>query len=75
MAPLSSLLWALCVSIAMVQAIDYAGVNIAGFDFGCVPSGECTLGSQATTMNPPAKDQMSHFVSKGLNTFRLPVGW
>lgn len=56
-----------------------AGVNIAGFDFGCDTSGNCPVGS----VDPPLSSsggsdgisQMQHFVSIGLNTFRLPVAW
>lgn len=56
-----------------------AGVNIAGFDFGCDTNGDCPV----TSVDPPLASaggadgisQMQHFVSIGLNTFRLPVAW
>lgn len=55
--------------------VAYAGVNIAGFDFGCTTDGTCVLDS----VYPPGDEgiaQMKHFVNDdGLNTFRLPVGW
>lgn len=60
--------------------VKYAGVNIAGFDFGCTIDGTCSL----TGSNKPydivsganALGQMNHFVKDDtLNTFRLPVGW
>jgi endoglucanase len=60
--------------------VQYAGVNIAGFDFGCSTDGTCAL----TGTNKPynivsqgtALGQMNHFVKDdGLNAFRLPVGW
>ncbi|TAQ85999.1 hypothetical protein B7494_g5658 [Chlorociboria aeruginascens] len=52
----------------------YAGVNIAGFDFGCTTDGTCALYSIAPPTNGAA--QMSHFVNDDhLNLFRLPVGW
>jgi endoglucanase len=60
--------------------VQYAGVNIAGFDFGCTIDGSCAL----TGSNKPynivsqgtAIGQMNHFVKDDtLNTFRLPVGW
>jgi len=58
------------------RKIQYGGVNIAGFDFGCSNTGTCTQGGQVTTMaEGQGLAQMKHFVSKGLNTFRLPVGW
>jgi len=54
--------------------VQYAGVNIAGFDFGCDTSGTCTN----KIVNPVSvgTTQMNHFVKDdGLNAFRLPVGW
>ncbi|WWC97662.1 hypothetical protein V866_004546 [Kwoniella sp. B9012] len=45
------------------------GVNLAGCDFGMD-----TNGGSGTTYCP-GTDQISHFVSKGANIFRLPVGW
>ncbi|KAF2256945.1 glycoside hydrolase family 5 protein [Trematosphaeria pertusa] len=60
--------------------VQYAGVNIAGFDFGCTTDGRCSL----TGTNKPydivsganALGQMNHFVKDDtLNAFRLPVGW
>ncbi|KAI9708369.1 MAG: Endoglucanase EG-II [Bogoriella megaspora] len=56
-----------------LAALKYGGVNIAGFDFGCDTSGTCDL----TKTTPPSSgpSQMQHFVSDGLNAFRLPVGW
>lgn len=58
----------------------YAGVNIAGFDFGCGTDGS----DNVTDVYPPltalggpdGAGQMSHFVNNdNLNIFRLPVGW
>nr|ADZ44606.1 beta-1,4-endoglucanase [Phialophora sp. G5] len=62
----------------------FAGVNIAGFDFGCATDGTCNT----TAVYPPVKDmppyynnpdgagQMDHFSKDdNLNIFRLPVGW
>ncbi|KAF2447084.1 glycoside hydrolase family 5 protein [Karstenula rhodostoma CBS 690.94] len=60
--------------------VQYAGINIAGFDFGCTIDGTCSL----TGTNKPydvvsganAVGQMNHFVKDdSLNAFRLPVGW
>ncbi|KAH8668931.1 glycoside hydrolase superfamily [Xylariales sp. PMI_506] len=60
---------------------QFAGVNIAGFDFGCDTTGTCTL----TSIYPPLADynsgpdgigQMTHFFNDdNLNIFRLPVSW
>ena len=60
--------------------VKYAGVNMAGFDFGCTIDGSCAL----TGTNKPYNfisggtgiAQMNHFVKDDtLNAFRLPVGW
>lgn len=60
--------------------LQFAGVNIAGFDFGCNSDGSCT----ASAAWPPLLEyygldgagQMQHFVEDdGYNVFRLPVGW
>ncbi|KAL7940191.1 carbohydrate-binding module family 1 [Trichoderma barbatum] len=62
----------------------FAGVNIAGFDFGCTTDGTCVT----SKVYPPLKNytgsnnypdgvgQMQHFVNDDkLTIFRLPVGW
>ncbi|OJA11279.1 hypothetical protein AZE42_11577 [Rhizopogon vesiculosus] len=60
--------------------LRFAGVNIAGFDFGCGTDGTCVI-SEAV---PPVYQlsgvdglgQMQHFVKDdGYNVFRLPVAW
>lgn len=60
--------------------LQFAGVNIAGFDFSCGTDGTC-ISSGAV---PPVSQlsgidglgQMQHFVNdNGYNVFRLPVGW
>ncbi|KAG8534064.1 uncharacterized protein KY384_000907 [Bacidia gigantensis] len=59
----------------------YAGVNIAGFDFGCITDGTCTLGSVSPPLGGGSGQgdgaaQMQHFVTQDkFNVFRLPVGW
>ncbi|KAI1179783.1 glycoside hydrolase family 5 protein [Nemania sp. FL0916] len=60
--------------------VQYFGVNIAGFDFGCGTDGTCTttkIYPPLTSLGgPDGAGQMSHFVNdKGMNIFRLPVGW
>ena len=60
--------------------LQFYGVNIAGFDFGCDTSGDCT---ESAAWPPLTKyygmdgaGQMQHFVNDdGFNLFRLPVGW
>lgn len=60
--------------------VQYAGVNIAGFDFGCTIDGTCSLTGTSKpydiVQGANALGQMSHFIKDDtLNTFRLPVGW
>ncbi|KAJ4356288.1 Endoglucanase EG-II [Didymosphaeria variabile] len=60
--------------------VQYAGVNIAGFDFGCTTDGSCSLTGTSKPYDivtgANAVGQMNHFVKDDtLNTFRLPVGW
>lgn len=52
----------------------FAGVNIAGLDFGCSTDGTCTV--QGVVFPKTGAAQMQHFSTKdNLNAFRLPVGW
>ncbi|KAJ3935762.1 MAG: endoglucanase [Lentinula lateritia] len=62
------------------NTLTFAGVNIAGFDFGCGSDGTCN----PTGAWPPLTQyygmdgagQMQHYTSTdGYNVFRLPVGW
>jgi len=65
------------VLVASSAAMTFGGVNIAGFDFGCQTDGTCSQGSvqESLVTSGMGLAQMTHFVSKGLNAFRLPVGW
>jgi len=59
-------------------SLTNTGVNIAGFDFGCDTTGACKAPNAPPLSSLGGGDgqgQMSHFVSKGMNTFRLPIGW
>ncbi|KAG9040373.1 Endoglucanase EG-II [Tulasnella sp. UAMH 9824] len=59
--------------------LQYTGVNIAGFDFGCATDGTCTTSKAVPPLSQysgvDGAGQMQHFVSKGMNTFRLPTAW
>lgn len=64
--------------------VRFAGVNIAGFDFGCVTDGTCNTAKVYPPVtnippyynNPDGAGQMQHFYrDDNLNIFRLPVGW
>ncbi|KAF1928537.1 glycoside hydrolase family 5 protein [Didymella exigua CBS 183.55] len=53
---------------------QYAGVNIAGFDFGCSTDGSCS--GSYTNPGDNGIAQMKHFATADkLNAFRLPIGW
>ncbi|KAI9566235.1 carbohydrate-binding module family 1 protein/Glycoside hydrolase family 5 protein [Boletus coccyginus] len=65
---------------ASAGKLQYAGVNIAGFDFGMDTNGAGT----ASSAYPPlvqyngadGAGQMTHFLNDDkFNVFRLPVGW
>ncbi|MCJ1407784.1 Endoglucanase EG-II [Ptychographa xylographoides] len=63
-----------------VGDVQFRGVNIAGFDFGCTIDGTCITSSVyaplARLQGPDGAGQMLHFTSNdGMNIFRLPVGW
>ncbi|KAF3147743.1 hypothetical protein TWF594_002327 [Orbilia oligospora] len=51
-------------------SVQYAGINIAGFDFGCTTDGNCN-----GRVSAPPTQQFQHFKSDGFNTFRIPIGW
>ncbi|KAI1129150.1 glycoside hydrolase family 5 protein [Nemania abortiva] len=60
--------------------VQYFGVNIAGFDFGCATDGTCVTTKVYPPVSalggPDGQGQMSHFVTdNSMNIFRLPVGW
>ncbi|KAF3924421.1 Endoglucanase [Arthrobotrys entomopaga] len=51
-------------------SVQYAGINIAGFDFGCGTDGTCN-----GRITPPPTSQFQHFKNDGFNLFRIPIGW
>jgi endoglucanase len=56
----------------------FAGINIAGFDFGCTTDGTCVVSGVSGAIKSSANGtaQMQHFVQDDkLNIFRLNVGW
>ncbi|KKY35360.1 putative glycoside hydrolase family 5 protein [Diaporthe ampelina] len=66
---------------ASFAASPFAGVNIAGFDFGSDIQGKHNLSSAFGPVvaigngNSDGAAQIQHFVQQGLNTFRLPTTW
>lgn len=62
------------LAASVSAAVRFAGVNIAGFDFGCGTDGTCNTAN--IYASPTAAAQMQHFSKDDqLNVFRLPVGW
>ncbi|KAI9051720.1 hypothetical protein LZ554_004760 [Drepanopeziza brunnea f. sp. 'monogermtubi'] len=56
--------------------VQYMGMNMAGFDFGCKIDGTCSTDSAQSPMSSDALGQMQHFVNDDqMNIFRLPVSW
>jgi len=67
-------------AVAAQNSTQYAGVNIAGFDFGCLTDGSQNVSNVYPPIEslggPDGAGQMKHFVANdNLNIFRLPVGW
>ncbi|RDL29985.1 (Trans)glycosidase [Venustampulla echinocandica] len=65
------------VAVAKVQFI---GMNIAGFEFGCQINGSCPISSATPPLSSlgtaDGAGQMQHFVEDDqMNIFRLPVSW
>ncbi|KAG9228258.1 glycoside hydrolase superfamily [Amylocarpus encephaloides] len=58
-----------------IAKVQFMGMNIAGFEFGCLIDGTCPTSSA----QPPLADgpgQMQHFATDNqMNIFRLPVSW
>lgn len=56
--------------------VALAGINMVGFDFGDKIDGSWVASELVDIVtHGTAIQQMQHFVSVGLNTFRLPVPW
>ncbi|CAJ2502783.1 Uu.00g101770.m01.CDS01 [Anthostomella pinea] len=67
-------------SLSKRAGVQYFGVNIAGFDFGCATTGTCNTSAIYPPLpalgGPDGPGQMAHFVNDdSMNIFRLPVGW
>ncbi|MCJ1436795.1 hypothetical protein MMC27_006177 [Xylographa pallens] len=65
---------------SVLATIQFTGVNIAGFDFGCSTDGTCATadvcGALTELNGQDGAGQMVHFTNTdGFNLYRLPVGW
>ncbi|KAK3378706.1 glycoside hydrolase family 5 protein [Lasiosphaeria ovina] len=65
---------------AVNVGVQFVGVNIAGFDFGCSIQGACDVSKSVPPLSglggADGPGQMQHFSKDdGMNIFRLPVGW
>ena len=52
----------------------FSGVNLSGAEFGAIPTPGNT-GVYGTDYTYPTKAEVDYFISKGMNTFRLPFRW
>ncbi|KAG8924729.1 Endoglucanase EG-II [Tulasnella sp. 417] len=76
----SSIVASTLAAAMVVNAVgQYQQCDIAGFDFGCITDGSCdTSQTVAPLYQYSGVDgiaQMQHFMSNGMNIFRLPIGW
>jgi endoglucanase len=65
---------------AVLAQVQYVGVNIAGFEFGCLIDGTCpikaTIPPITSLKGGDGAGQMQHFAADDkMNVFRLPVSW
>ena len=68
---LATLVLAVCVFPVVAASIKYAGVNLAGAEFG-----QNNLpGTYNTHYTYPTQAEVDYFRNKGLNTIRLPFRW
>ncbi len=68
---LAALVLLTCVANAAQAATKYAGVNLAGAEFG-----EGALpGTHETNYIYPTRGEVDHFFARGLRTIRLPFRW
>ncbi|KAL2053559.1 hypothetical protein ABVK25_006211 [Lepraria finkii] len=75
---LTGLIVTLNIASALAAGVQFAGVNIAGFDFGCTIDGTCTSSSVDPRLGAygggDGSGQMNHFtMNDKLEIFRLPV--
>ncbi|KAL9010333.1 MAG: hypothetical protein Q9173_004726 [Seirophora scorigena] len=76
---LAASIWAVSLRCGLA-AVQYGGINLAGFDFGCETTGECDTAKAVPPLHEykgqDGAAQMQHFVKvDGFNAFRLPVAW
>ncbi len=55
-------------------AIRWTGVNLAGAEFGGVPT-PGNLGTYGTSYTYPTANEVTYYMGKGMNIFRLPFRW
>lgn len=56
-------------------AIKYAGVNLAGAEFGTAGAGAALPGANNVQYGYPNQTEVDYFRSKGMNIIRLPFRW
>src|SRR5215218_8859205 len=56
-------------------SLPLTGVNLSGAEFGYSSVTATNRGTYGTHYTYPTHGEVDYFVSKGLNTFRLPFTW
>jgi aryl-phospho-beta-D-glucosidase BglC (GH1 family) len=54
--------------------IRFTGVNLSGAEFGAVPT-PGNLGTYGTSYTYPTANEVTYYMGKGMNIFRLPFRW
>jgi aryl-phospho-beta-D-glucosidase BglC (GH1 family) len=54
--------------------LPYTGVNLAGAEFGPTPT-PGNLGTYGSQYQYPTNAEVDYYISKGMDTFRLPFRW
>jgi endoglucanase len=59
---------------AFANNLPYTGVNLAGAEFGPTPT-PGNLGAYGSQYSYPTAAEVDYYISKGVNSFRLPFRW
>ncbi|HEY1603024.1 MAG TPA: cellulase family glycosylhydrolase [Pirellulales bacterium] len=61
-------------SATCLAQLEYTGVDLSGAEFGNTPT-PGNLGTYNTDYTYPTDAEIDYFISKGMNTFRIPFRW
>jgi endoglucanase len=68
------LVFALGAAAPCPAAIRWTGVNLSGAEFGSVPTPN-NLGTYGSSYTYPTANEVTYYIGKGMNVFRLPFRW